>query len=466
MKFFSLLLFSLNITFPAIASSISSIDDLKAEQVILRPIWRAKSTPNDYFSSNNYQEIKNYTNIEQVYYIPNDVKEHRNGPVYRLYDGYKHMDSLYQAEASYTSEGILGYAWTSIAPAGSTEMYRVYNASNGDHAIASPGAPLAGFTKSEFFHNHHAYPRYASSTNTIECINGVAVKLCSNKRAGGTVWSLSWNGMNFVNVLDYGRQIQSSLGQISNYGSLPTEGGDNANAHLNPVYWHGSPVSLFETINKTQKTRAIPLEWNFSFFGGNEHRPIIYPNWRLGKDVYLDSQDLNLGTNFSYLIPQIVIYDTIAEFPKQLGNQSWQPSIEIPTGYVNNGPGNLNRFFTIDASIENLNAALTEIGTSHFSEPEIGTFHYQSDVQAGGVVIANDHLSHAIGIYSKRIQNNFPDENGYVYFTLWKFGSTNKWSAAYKGILNEGENKFRTYILVGTLDDVRVMMRQLFVMGY
>lgn len=452
------------------ATPIKSLKDLREEQVVLRPIWRARSHSADYFSSNNYTEILNFQNVEQVYYIPNNLSVNENrDPIFRLYNGYQHMASPRRSEGEYVSEGQLGFAWNlNNAPDGTEKIFRMYNPSNDDHAITSSSSEVE-YPVREYFNNLYAYPRYSQANKAIECVVGESVELCSNKRAGGTVWSLTWNGRNFVNVLDYGRQIQSSLGQLgpsSVFDSLPTEGGDNANAHLSPVYWHGSPVALFETTPKSQKTRAIPTEWKYSNFGGGDHRPVVYPNWKLGKNVYLDHNSIELGEAYNYLSSQVIIYDTVLELPRQLGDSTWQPSLEIPTGYIDNGTGNFNRFFTIDASVNNLNEALIEVDDSDFSLSAPGVKHYQSNLEVGGVVVSTDNLSHAIGVYRNNEIYDIPNNNGFVYYTLWKFGNTNKWSVAYKGILNKGENIFRTYILVGSLDDVRVMMRRLYLMGY
>ena len=453
------------------SQTINTVEDLKKQALILRPVWSAMATQTDSFSSNNYDEIKNLTGAEQIYYIPDSYDYlNQNTPLYRLYNGIEHMDSLSQSEGSYSLEGPLGYGWPSgSAPVGTSQIFRTYNPTTGDHGLANVNTPLSNSIKKEYF-NISAYPRYPSTTNSMECINGSAIELCSNKRAGGAVWSLKWKGKNFVNVTDYGRQIQASLGQIGpdggGFSALPTEAGDNANASLNSVYWHGSPLAMIETLNKSQKTRAIPLEWNYSNFGGNLHRPIIYPKWQLGKNVYLDNYSINLGVGFNYLVPQIIVYDTVISLPTQLGNSSWKPSLEMPTGYVDSGESNFNRFFVIDSSKENLNEGLTEINDSNFTDHGANGKHYQSNGAPGGVAISTDNLSYVIGVYNSTSKTKLPDPNGYIYFTLWKFGSVNKWTAAYKGTLYPGESTFRSYILVGTLDEVRTMMRQLYVMGY
>ena len=54
---------------------------------------------------------------------------------------------------------------------------------------------------------------------------GVTVK--SNPAAGGTVWSWVWDGIEFINNWDFGREMQSALFPGDAEGSNPTEAGDD-----------------------------------------------------------------------------------------------------------------------------------------------------------------------------------------------------------------------------------------------
>lgn len=324
-------------------------------------------------------------------------------------------------------------------------------------------ALLAGY-KQQHFNGLHAYPRYAK--HELKCISGAKLKACSNLNAGGAIWSWTWSGKQFINTLDYGRLIQSSLGQL--FGALPTEGGDMVGGSGDYRNWHGSPLHSHTTSpgGTTQSTRGIPLEWKLRCFNkghydascaGSSNIPVIYHNWRLGKNLSFDLSSINLGSQFNYLVPQIARYETVFYTPHGIK----KASIEIPTGYLN---PEFNRFFTIDASVSDLNVALTEITKAH-TAAKAPSNHYQFDVKdAGGVVIATSDLKYAMGVYA--YQKSLKTK-GSIYFTLFNFlPSTTKWAAAYSGELPRGEQVFTSYIITGALSNVRVAMRRLYMAGY
>lgn len=449
------------------AAPIISVADLKAQQVVLKPVWQVRGNNNYFFPSSNYSEISQYSGIEQLWYVADsNSTTGSRAPIYRLFNGYQHLVSPNQSESTYYSQGVLGYPWTSKGLPALSNMYRLYNKATGDHALAAPGFVYSGYDIQENFPGRFGYPRPPASQNTKACLQGSEIRLCSDRRVGGAVTELSWGGKNLVNTLDYGRYIQSSL-SLGPLNALPTEGGDNA-FHTSTIsaFKHGSPTDYLMTdvSQKTQSSRSVPLEWNYASHGGSSNQPVAYYPWRLGKDVRLDYSQLNLGSGNGSLIGNIVQYESVISLPASLGSStSWLPSIEIPTGYVDNaGTNALTRFFTFDATLSDINTATKELSAQDFSASPPDE-HYQYDPLAGGVILSSSTGSHAIGVYARRY---IPNRDGYVYFTLWRFGNTNKWSAAYYGPLYEGENRFRSYVVAGTLTEVRTAMRALYQGGY
>ena len=218
--------------------------------------------------------------------------------MFRLYDGQvrrHHTESLDGTVKGYRTEGILGYGWREEdAPEGTEQVFRLHNELNGDYALANEQALIADYSGKESFDNFFAYPRPSSTTRSIECIYGEAIRICSNHRSGGAVWDLLWNRKNLVDRSNYTRLIQSTISGIDGSRAILAEGGSTAYANTRQFKaWNGSPALLVDTdnSNKTQTTLAVPLERQHRFFGESG---AIYPKWRIGKTVSLDTTDLDL----------------------------------------------------------------------------------------------------------------------------------------------------------------------------
>lgn len=432
-------------------------------QTDLNVLWEVTPFAQDKMSTSNRAEASSFPLNGQVYYAPKYSSITRR-PLNRLYNQRgDHMDSLLTNEGGYTFEGALGYPWRgSSRPAGTASAFRGWNPSNSDHALMSVHLAFPGYNR-EGFTDAYAYHRFGR-TAPLFALSGSQVTVKSNLAAGGSIWEYWWNGKQFVDHLDYGREIQSSL-SFTDSDALPTEGGDST-ATGDPNYMHGAPIVRYtNTITdkaKTQSTRAVPLEWNHTSYNGNlQDVPVAYTTWQLGKDITLDDSSIDLGSGFQRLNGQVARYETVLSTPVALANAD----IEIPTAYL---LPEFRRGFTFNATEPDINAAAHEVRNSEFTHLGSNVYHLNYNAPSGGVIYANQSLAHAIGVYGST-----PGSGGSArYFTLWKFGSltapsVTKWSAG-GGIttLTPGDNRFRTWIVVGTYDDVRVAMRRLYIQGY
>src|SRR5579862_2842211 len=100
---------------------------------------------------------------------------------------------------------------------------------------------------------------------------GVTVK--SNPAAGGSVWSWVWNGIEFINTWDFGREMQAALFTSDAMHSNPTEAGDTYSRRADRI---GSPVDSLSNRGNTQSSRAMPLEFNPQNFGGAAGEPVVW----------------------------------------------------------------------------------------------------------------------------------------------------------------------------------------------
>ncbi len=241
-------------------------------------------------------------------------------------------------------------------------------------------------------------------------------------------------------------------------GALPTEGSDKL-GHNIKAFVRGSPLydepeNIIKENYKQQITKSIPLEWHWDVFSDSvqQNMPltVIYKDFYLGKKITIDNEDLNLG-EYSHLKYQVIDYETLFYTPVALS----ETHIEIPTGYL---PPNFNRFFEINAEQTNLDLALNKV---HINVDESQQYNaFGNTTKAGGIVISTSDLNYAMGVYIN--YNKCPN----TYFRNWKFGNCSKWSAGYYGKFEKGLNSFRSYVIVGTLDDVRVAIRMLCENGY
>lgn len=436
--------------------------DLRALQTDLSQICEVSPTTNDKMSTSNRGEASSFTMNGQVWYAPK-YSSTDTIPFYRLNSGSDHMDSDLAGEGGFATEGVLAYPWKSTAkPAGTTNIFRGNNTSISDHSLMSDYLIFPGYTR-EYIQNSYAYPRFGGN-NSLYSLTGTEISLNSNLNTGGAVWEYWWNGKQFLDNFDYGREMQSAIGFQADSDGNPTEAGDSS-YDTNKNFMHGSPIASYSnTVNssaKTQSTRAVPLEWNYRNFNGNQQDvPVVYKDIKLGKDITIDDASLNLGTGFDNLKPKVAKYETFVNTSTALTNAD----TEIPTAYLK---PEFNRAFSFDATVTDINAATTEINS--FDSLGGGTYHKQVNFAgSGGVIFANASLTHAMGIYGST-----PATGGSAsYFTLWKFGgltnpSVVKMSAATGPMtVPVGETKYTTRVVVGTLDDVRAAMRRLYIQNY
>jgi hypothetical protein len=147
----------------------------------------------------------------------------------------------------------------------------------------------------------------------------------SNKAAGGVTWRWFWNGMQFENHFGFGGEIQAAFYFVGKPELNPNEAGDGYfPAGIDAG--NGSPTTRFENQGDTQITRAVPMNWDPTVFGGDLDHLIIWDNRQLGKDLTL---------NFNNMGP-VAKYTTHVVLPAATSG-----TLAIPTGYLR---GDFNRF--------------------------------------------------------------------------------------------------------------------------
>jgi hypothetical protein len=398
-------------------------------------------------------EVTDQTLEGQLFYVPAFGVAGRHA-LYRLHNATTDdsMDSLSQTEGGYGNATLLGYLFDTQV-AGTAEVRRWRNKSTGDGATAFDAENLApaGYAKDQLL--GYAYPRFGNECEETATVRGSQVTLSVNAVAGGVVSGLLWNGKQFINKYDFGRNIQTAInlsGQPERYN--PTEAGDvyGCPGVAAAAWAHGSPLLSSSVRNRTLQTQAAPLFWHPQDFGGDGDRPAIWPG-RIAKQV-----DLDFGGS-----PNVIRWVTTVTFP----NSESYVDMEIITAYLNS---EFTQFYAYDARTSAAPFAMSP-PSGGCIDPSFDPPHLEP--VAGGVVIATGDRNYALGIYRRGTTSN-PVLFGLCKFLgnggIGEYGyQTTKWNALYRpaGGLAAGSYSLTSYLLVGTLDKVVSEARRLYQSG-
>ena len=373
-----------------------------------------------------------------VAYVPAASAPGR-APLYRLLspNGH-HMDSAIPNERGSVREGALGFPWASAGARstfpGLTQLVRPKPASAGTEPL-----PLYG------------YSRYGRLDTAFATLSAGGVTVRSNLVAGCSLWSWRSHGVEFVNVHDLGRQIQTSAGFAYNgVGVLPTEAGStySGSAFAGAMAQSAPCVSVTtadaSTASPTQRTRAVPLEWQPAALGGGPSNPVAWPRMLLGKDITL---------NYAGLGP-VARYTTVVSVPTV---PTGLTGVEIPSVYLN---GEFRDLTLYDAAADTSTRLTTVCGVMYGLNPKSGY---------GGVIAASADGARAFGLYAAHIERwGFRAGLGYARFNCGGTGrgsrddATTKLRGLTHAVWSAGENRFTTYLISGTKADVVRLMRRLY----
>jgi hypothetical protein len=257
------------------------------------------------------------------------------------------------------------------------------------------------------------------------------IVLRTTSRLAGAIDSLRWNGQEFINSVDHGRQLQSASNLDSDTPITaetynPTEAGSRADG-VGPK--SSSRLLRIRAEGATLETTSKMAFW-------------LRPGERSGKNLaknttvlseHLLSKKVTIGFRD---LPQVVEY--VATFTLPAGEHHTQAVFEAVTGYM---PPEFSRFLAYDPATREAKP-LTD-GPGEQAEP---------------VILSTESGSHAMGIYS-------PEPHpGYGRFRFIP-EKVVKWNCVFrvtsKDGIPPGDFRFRMYIPVGTLEDVVAALRRL-----
>jgi len=272
--------------------------------------------------------------------------------------------------------------------------------------------------------------------NTIDpfaenwCIGGFGIQVCGSLRVAGAIDYLTWNGMQFINAYDHGRELQIAISNQSGECYNPTEAGS---ANDGTGQYTTSKLEGVNTAGNVYRTTTLPAFWLVP--GQRDPNGCIAVNTSPLSN-YKTSKAITLG----YLgVPNAIQFLISVDVPE---HQSYL-QIEAPTGYM---PGDtyFNTFWTINLQ----NGTLTQVnaGPAETLDPVIISTPDRQYAMGAYIAIAPS-------VYAHYARFNFPNPN-----TAW---ATSKWSNVWRGTMNFTPGQvlsFESIICVGNLGTVQSCM--------
>jgi hypothetical protein len=266
---------------------------------------------------------------------------------------------------------------------------------------------------------------------------GSEIVVTTTSRLAGAVHSLTWNGVEFINSTDHGRQLQSACafdcGKKPFWAEAynPTEAGSRKD-HIGPT-----STSKLISISKTATVLTTKTQMAFWLNPGEVSKDVTkkidHPALNakpLSDHVLTKKITLNPDTT-----SQVIDYEVTFTVPA--GESHKFAQFEALTGYM---PPKFATFETWNAKLGRLEPLSDGPGE-----------------QKAPVVFSTADGGHAMGIFA-----NKPDKDGVAgpSYGRWKFKAEKvvKWNCVYR-LANAvevppGDYTFRMAVLVGTRDDV------------
>jgi hypothetical protein len=264
-------------------------------------------------------------------------------------------------------------------------------------------------------------------------ISNDIITVGASLRTAGAIDSLYWNGREFINSFDHGRQLQVAL-SANGWGECynPTEAGSGADGTRPGTT---SVLHAASAIGRVLSTDSQPAFWvppggTAPGCGAARNSTALSP-YRFRKTVTIGVAGIR---HIVEVRSEIVV-------PEALSSLTY----EAPTGYLG---GEFTSFYTFQPAT----CALAAISAG-------------PGEQGLPIVLSTSDGAAAMGSWSRSLpQPSFPAA-GYGRFAFPSSNpaaATNKWNMVFRlGAISPGTYAFRTYVAVGSLENVRVALCQL-----
>ncbi len=263
------------------------------------------------------------------------------------------------------------------------------------------------------------------------------IVITTTSRLAGAIHSLTWNGKEFINSTDHGRQLQCAAAfdwdrgfNAESYnpteaGSRDDGAGDKSSSKLLSLHAEGEEL-------------RTTIQMAFWLTPGEKSGNDPARNDRALSDCVV-AKCVHIGRRG---LAHAIEFDTTFTIPR--GERHTSVHFEAPTGYM---PAEFGRFWKYDADKADL-----EKLDDHAGE------------QDRPVVLSTADGAYAMGVYSPDQPSPGFERVGYGRFRF-KAEKVNKWNCVFrvrdpKGIA-AGDYHFRTFVAVGTLEDVKTTLTAL-----
>jgi hypothetical protein len=278
----------------------------------------------------------------------------------------------------------------------------------------------------------------ADDDSTIRAKAGPSdIVITTTQRLAGAIHSLKWNGKEFIDSHDHGRQLQSAanfdlgktfIPEVFN----PTEAGSRADGTGNR-----SSSKLLHRAAKGNELRTI-IQMAFWLKSGEKSLGNLAYNDRILSN-HLLAKKVRIGYK---ALPHAIEYEVTFTIPK--GEHHTFAQFEALTGYM---PPEFSKFWRFDPKAAKLAVLDDGPGEQEFL-----------------VVFSTPDGQFAMGIYSPDQPSKGFEKAGYGRFRF-KAEKVVKWNCVFrlrdaKGIA-AGDYRFRNFVAVGALEDVRTTMSEL-----
>ena len=409
-----------------------TIENMAGLNMILTPLiryWMPSFGPGgDYMTSvkgANENLPRGTVNQGILYYVSSSAGEDTL-PLYRLLStgsDRDHMESNTVDVPGYQAEYFLGYTYAS-ANDGMFPIKRLIKPSPVDHLIAFYGEMITDYIDDGQL--GYGYPRFGEKDGPGKQHNPVLSQISYNgvvinadQSWGGVIYELWWNGKQFVNHNDCGREIQTALFKpgLADTQFGPTEAGDRM--------FFGSPLSEIWATEKSIYTRSSPLQWDPRSYGGGANNPVLYGGEFDRRAIFM-----------MHRFHKIICY-TVGYKPAESTNyfREWV------TAYLNLDVS--SRFF-----VDTVQGGTEEIPMPPNSE------YVTRSIDEGAIITASTDLNYAIGFFTQSP----------AYVSWYNFDGQESASEKTRKIdlwdndtyMESGTWYRRTvYLLVGSLNDVQ-----------
>ncbi len=263
------------------------------------------------------------------------------------------------------------------------------------------------------------------------------IVITTTSRLAGAIHSLTWNGQEFIDSTDHGRQLQSasSFSSDGNHWAEafnPTEAGSRDDG--------AGPNSTSRLLHSLTTADSLQTTTQMAFWLSPGQKSEDHPALNTTKlSNHLLTKRVQIGLPE---LPQVIRYDVTFSVP--VGERHTFAQFEALTGYM---PEQFRSFWTF--------------------RPETGELQPISDgpgEQAFPIVLSTENGSHAMGIYSPQ-QPSPGFEN--VGYGRWKFVRERavKWNSVFRqhcaNGIEPGEFSFRNFVVVGDRETVRTSLVEL-----